>query len=100
MAQRVHGTLTAATVATATVTAPAETGTRNLRSLRHVEVLNRGPSGDIFFTVDGTTPVVNAADTYVVLPGGGVEVDVPGADTITVKLISAGTPAYSVGGKE
>lgn len=89
VARSKHATLTAATVDTVTF------------QERHpaVEVVNRATTGDIYFTVDGTTPVSAANDTYYVGPGQSIVVDLPHAsDPDAVKLISAGTPAYSVTG--
>ncbi len=98
-ARAVHATLTAATVDTVTL------------SLTHprIEVLNRG-AGDIFVTVDGSTPTVGGNDTFVV-PSNGVGffpnpfLAEPGAvggpqvpGKTVVNLISSGTPAYSVTG--
>lgn len=96
-----HGiALTAATVDT--VTFPAYRST--------VRVLNHTGSSAIYFTTDGSTPTVGGASTYVVPPVAGAEVTRPtpqvsggtvaaGAPAATVvKLISAGTPTYSVVG--
>lgn len=79
----VHATLSISTVDTCTFQGgdPAE-----------VEVLNRGTTDPIYFTVGGATPTVAGDDTYVVLPGQGLVVDGSGV----VKLISAGAMAYSV----
>lgn len=84
-----HATLTAATVDTVTF------------QDRHpaVEVANRAATGDIYFTVDGSAPTSAGDNTYYVGPGQAVVVDLPHAsDPDAVKLISAGTPAYSVTG--
>lgn len=88
VARSKHATLTAATVDTVTFSGehPA------------VEVVNRATSGDIYFTVDGTTPVSAANDTYFVGPGQALTVSLPTSQPDAVKLISAGTPAYSVTG--
>jgi hypothetical protein len=90
----VHNTLTAATVDTITLSS----------QYNRVEILNRSASGDIFITVDGSTPTVGGNDTYVV-PATGVGTFVnpnwtnePPISTV-VKLISSGTPAYSVTGQ-
>lgn len=84
---RKHATLAAATVDSVTVTGPSPTLT----------VVNRDGAAEITFTVDGSTPVAGADETYV-LPAaiGALTVDMPGGATATVKLISAGTPKYSV----
>lgn len=78
-----HATLSAATVATVTFTGSGNT----------VRVRNRGTAGDIYFTVDGSTPVSAADDTYFCGPGENVVVSTQGK---VVKLISSGTPDYSV----
>lgn len=84
-----HATLVAATVDTITLS----TGYPS------IEVANRATSGDIYFTVDGTTPTSAGNDTYYVGPGQALVVSSPHADgPDTIKLISAGTPAYSVTG--
>jgi hypothetical protein len=83
-----HATLVAATVDTVTLTGS---------SGDYVQVVNRGATGDIYFTVDGTTPVTAAADTYVVVPNTALTV-YSGDNQDKIKLISAGTPSYSVQG--
>ena len=90
-----HATLVAATVDTVTLSVVSST----------VEVVNRGATGDIFLTLDGTAPTVSGDDTFVVAANTarvfgnplGI-VDAPHGDTptTTVKLISSGTPSYSV----
>lgn len=90
----VHNTLTATTVDTITLSA----------QYVRVEVLNRSATGDIFVTLDGSTPTVGGNDTYVV-PATGVGTFVNPANTsqpptsTVVKLISSGTPSYSVTGQ-
>lgn len=82
-----HATLAAATVDTVTFTG---------RDLDEVEVINRDGLAPIHFTVDGSTPTVGGAKTFV-LPGvGSLVVPVPTSGATAVKLISAGMPAYSV----
>jgi hypothetical protein len=90
----VHNTLVATTVDTVTLTA----------QYNRVEILNRSASGDIFVTLDGSTPSVGGNDTYVI-PATGVGTFVnpnwtnePPISTV-VKLISSGTPSYSVTGQ-
>ena len=82
-------TLVAATVDT--VTFPGHVG--------KVEVLNINGAAAIYFTVDGSTPTVSGANTYA-LPAAVAsrEVRAPATGTTVVKLISAGTPTYSVTG--
>ena len=86
-----HATLVASTVDTVTLT-----GT----DYYSVEVLHRSSSvtDPIYFTVDGSTPTVAGDDTYVVMPGGWKTVRSK-ENIDVVKLISAGTPAYSVTGE-
>lgn len=87
--QSKHGTLVAATKATVTLDV----------KWREVQVDNRGASGDIFFTTNGTDPVSNADDTFVVPPGKSLRVSNARVMQICeVELISAGTPTYSVTG--
>jgi hypothetical protein len=62
-----------------------------------VEVFGDGTAA-IYFTVDKTVPVVEGAHTYELpngLPSSRV-VSVPTAGDTEVRLISAGTPHYSV----
>lgn len=67
-----------------------------------IEVTNRSTT-EIFFTIDGTNPQVAAAGTFC-LPAaiGATKVITVSADwpatpsSIRVKLISTGTPSYSV----
>lgn len=84
-----HGTLAADVVATVILTQEART----------VEVLNRDGAAEIYFTADGSTPAVGGDDCFV-LPAaiGSLEVTARGArdDQTVVKLVSSGTPTYSV----
>ena len=82
-----HGALVAATVTTVTLDADYDS----------VEILNRGAS-DLWVRLDKTDPVIGADDNYVCVPGGFVVLPVPTAGNTEVRLISAGTPAYSVAG--
>lgn len=69
------------------------------RDCNEVEVIADG-SADLYFTVDGTTPTVAGQNTHR-LPTGAVgrrTVVVPTAGDTVVKLISSGTPRYSVSG--
>jgi hypothetical protein len=62
-----------------------------------VEVTSNGAAA-VYVTVDGTTPTVAGAGTFE-LPAGAAsvrEIAVPTAGGTVVKLISAGTPVYSV----
>ena len=82
-----HATLVAATVYTVTLDG----------DYPKVEVLNRDGTAEIYFTVDGSTPTVGGAGTFV-LPAtiGTIEVPVRTSGATVVKLISAGTPKFSV----
>ena len=89
VARSKHATLVAATVDTITLE----------RDYSQVEIVNRGTE-DIWATVDGSTPVAAADDTIFVGTGQFLVLSMPttGAGTDVVKLISAGTPSYSVTG--
>ena len=65
-----------------------------------VRVTNDTGTAAIFFTVDGSTPTVNGAATYRVPASVGASASVGSGSgaTKTVKLISSGTPTYSVEG--
>lgn len=69
------------------------------RMPKMVEVLTDG-AADIYVTVNGATPTVAGTDCYrVPAAAGSTVIDVNAADAsapVVVKLISAGTPAYSV----
>lgn len=87
MARITHGTLTADTVDTVTITPDAE----------EIEVVNVDGAAAIYFRVGGAAPTVEGDDCEVV-PGaiGVLRVATPGDAPYTVKLISSGTPKYSV----
>ncbi len=92
-------TLVATTVDTVTF-ALGSTGTPGwARMPKSVEVLTDGAS-DIYVTVDGSTPTVGGTACYRVPPyPGATVIDVRDADPndeVVVKLISSGTPVYSV----
>lgn len=89
MAVRKHGTLSASTVATVALDGGFEA----------VELVNHG-SDAIYFSLDGTTPTVQGDDFFVAAAGGWVvEPDSDRAGAVSVKLISAGTPSYSLAAK-
>jgi hypothetical protein len=89
MAEVRHGTLVATTVTTVTLG----------QDWDYLEVVNRNGTAEIYFTVGGATPTVGGADCEVVPAAiGAVEVKVNAAGPTVVKLISAGTPAYTVRG--
>lgn len=96
-----HRTLVANTVTTVTLDLPDPVG--NITSfasppLAQVEVFNLSGSAEVYFTTDGSAPVVGGDACYV-LPAVMCTLTVndgtPGP-TSTVKLISAGTPRVSV----
>jgi hypothetical protein len=89
-----HSTLTASTVDTVTFTT----------SWQVARVINVTGTSVIYFTVDGSTPTVAGANCRV-LPAVAGFVDQAGLDSTattpgSVKLISAGTPGYSIIGGE
>jgi hypothetical protein len=79
-------TLVASTVDTVTFTDDVD----------EIEVMSDGTSA-VYFTVDGSTPAVGGAGTWG-LPASPAArtVEVRSASGTVVKLISAGTPLYSV----
>jgi len=84
-----HGTLAAAVVATETVDAFTQ----------QITVVNRSQTGEIYFTVDGSTPTVKGNDTYICLGAKAVSA-YSYTSASTVKLISATGPLeYSVVGE-
>jgi hypothetical protein len=85
-----HRTLVAATVDRITLTDS---------NFGQVEVLNRDGVAEIYFTVDGADPTVGGDGTHV-LPAsvGAVVVRSSGRQATVVKLISSGTPKYSIRG--
>ena len=84
-----HVTLQAATPATVTI--PAD--------VRKIEVLNVDGQSAVYYTIRGAAATVAGNDTYV-LPaavGGRVHDDARSySGTVTVQLISAGTPKIAV----
>lgn len=81
-------TLVAATVDTVTLSRPC----------RQVEVLSHDGAAAIYFTVDDSTPTVAGGNTFA-LPATPCALEVDTADNqppTVVKLISSGTPTYSV----
>lgn len=61
------------------------------------EIVNHG-SGTVYVRVDGTAPTVAGAGSYPVLANERVRLSFAGslADTLAVRLISAGTPTVSI----
>lgn len=88
MADSYHATLVAATITTITINAPGR-----------IEVVNVDGAAAVYFTTDGTAPVIEAEGTQV-LPAAitGLEMNPrQGKKASTqVKLISSGTPKVSV----
>lgn len=82
-----HPTLTAATVASVTITSGGA---------HHVTVTNHDSAAAVYFTVDGSTPTVAGDDTYFVGPASSASVPADYGQALTVKLISSATPTVSV----
>lgn len=63
-----------------------------------VEIVTDG-AAKLYCTIDGSTPTVGGAKTLI-LPAaiGTLTIDAPGGTPPVVKLISSGTPTYSVVG--
>lgn len=109
MAEIEHGTLTATTVATVSfadeagtdyevpnIYAPGGVVTVNRRGkFTAVTITNHG-TVPIYATTDGTNPTVGGDDFEVIPAGGTRRLGIPSADTASVKLISSGTPSYTV----
>lgn len=86
-----HGQLTAATVDTVNLDG----------DYSEVEVINRDGAAEIFFTVDGGAPVVAGDDNHILpaaISGVTVNASKETGDPTVVKLISSGTPKYTVRG--
>lgn len=66
--------------------------------LDQVRVMNIDGAESLYFTVTGVEPTVGGAHTYWLpaVAGATRTVDVPTAAATQVRLISAGTPTYSV----
>jgi hypothetical protein len=62
-----------------------------------VQIVTDG-TADIYYTLDGTDPSVGGANSYKIPSAPGVEerAHPSNQNTLVVKLISAGTPKYSV----
>lgn len=86
MASVKSGILTANTVATVSID----------NAQRGIDVINRDQAGEIFVTLDGTTPTVAGDNCYIVL--GARFFDTQGIATATVKLISALPLRYTIEG--
>lgn len=82
------GTLVAATVATVQIQAWTY----------GVNVINRTAGQEIWVRLDGTDPTVGGNDCFLVLGARNFPVDLKSGN-VTVKLISSGTPNYTVEGQ-
>jgi hypothetical protein len=98
MAHIHSGTLVASTVTTVSLDEPYET----------ITVFNRSGSAELFFRLDGVNPTVGGDDCYIV-PAAITQESVLGITSIaqtttgsipgsTIKLISSGTPTFTVEG--
>lgn len=85
-----HGTLVASTVTPVSV---PDLG------FSSIEILNRDTAAEIYFLFNktGTTtdPTVGGDDCEVVMPSSALSVDAP-QGAFAVKLLSTGTPKYSI----
>ncbi len=92
-------TLAASTVDTVTFVLGSTSSPGWGKMPRSIEVITDGVA-DIYVTVNGATPTVAGTDCFrVPAAAGATVIDVDGsgaAAPVVVKLISAGTPAYSV----
>jgi hypothetical protein len=60
-------------------------------------ILNRSGAAEIYIRVDGVNPTVGGADCDVIPTAiGWVEIPLPGDAPFSVRLISSGTPTYTV----
>lgn len=84
----VHATTGAGVVDTITLTG---------NSAEVVQVKVRSGADALWYTKDGSTPVVGAVDTYVALPGEKDFISAR-ADKDTIKVLSPGIVQYSVVG--
>jgi hypothetical protein len=82
------GTLVAATVATVTFT----------KVHVAVRITNVSGASAINYTVDGSTPTATTSPVLPAVAGSTVLVPFDYEDMAVVKLLSAGTPTYSVDG--
>ena len=90
-AKSVHKTLVAATVDDVTLTGRGG----------RVEIMNRTGTAEIYFTLDGTAPTVKGDGTDVIPASVGASVILDASlaadsGSEVIKLISSGTPEYSV----
>ena len=65
--------------------------------VNEIEVLSHDGAAAVYFTVDGTTPVVEGRGSRVIPAAiSSAQVEPPTAGPSIIKLISAGTPRISV----
>lgn len=93
-------TLVASTVDTVTFSVGGDTTVVGWANVpKRVEILTDG-AADIYYTKDGSTPSVGGNGTYRIPAAGGSTIfdtkDSNDQDPVVIKLISAGTPKYSV----
>lgn len=85
-----HGTLVASTIST--VTFPSD--------VLQLEIINRSGSAEIYYTVDGSAPTVGGNDVPVLPAAICVDKTIsPGSGATVIKLISSGTPTYTIKGE-
>lgn len=62
-----------------------------------IQIMNRSGTSEIYYTVDGSTPTIGGVNTRV-LPASicADAPPIPEGTPVTVKLLSSGTPTYSV----
>ena len=82
----VHKTLVAATVDTVNFSKDCD----------RVEVINRDGAGELYFTTDSTAPTVGGNNTLMLPAAIGSYVTTAVGGLSVVRLISSGTPGYSV----
>jgi len=62
-----------------------------------VYVLNRSGAAEIYIRVDDVNPTVGGEDCEVIPAAiGWIEIPLPGNEPFSVRLISSGTPTYTV----
>ena len=85
-ATAVHATLVATVVDTVTITSQSS----------ELVIYNRSSLSDLYFRVDGTNPQIAGDDSHIVPINSNRRIGPPDPINIQVKLISVGTPPYSV----
>ena len=88
-ARTINHTLTANVVATVTLD----------MAYPRVEVVNRDGSTELFFTADGSAPVLNGDNCWCVPPSSYVQVPAVNSGSQTIlKIVSSGAVAFSASG--